>query len=133
MVNTNEAVPAGWAVLDHSCDDRDLPAPFSALGVKSNNVGASVWVYLSTGAMVAAIPTGPWKEPAQFDFFYSAPGAAAALRMAQWCRRQEQWDGSSITHCNRLHEAAVAYFNAAVGGKTNFTHPLNAFDMAKQV
>ncbi|MBN7329473.1 Uncharacterised protein [Mycobacteroides abscessus subsp. abscessus] len=126
MVNTNEVVPAGWAVLDHSCDDRDLPAPFSGLGLKSNNVGASVWVYLSTGAMVAAIPTGPWKESAQFDFFYAAPGASVALRMAQWCRRQEQWDGSSVVHCNRLHEAAVAYFNEAVGGQTPVAHPLSA-------
>ncbi|SIM07008.1 Uncharacterised protein [Mycobacteroides abscessus subsp. abscessus] len=126
MVNTNEPVPAGWAVLDHSCNDRDLPAPFDALDLKSNNVGASVWVYLSTGAMVAAIPTGPWKEQAQFDFFYAAPGAAVALRMAEWSKRQEQWDGSSVVHCNRLHEAAVTYFNAAISGKTPSAHPLSA-------
>ena len=115
MAITNDPLPAGWAVLSHSYDDADLPAPFNAIGTQSNNIGASVWVYLSTGAMVAAIPTGMWKERAQFDFFYAAPGAKAALRMTGWSNDQRQWDGSDPNHYSERHDEAIAYFIAMVG------------------
>lgn len=101
--------------MNHFFDDADLPEPFSALGLVSNNIGASVWVYLSTGAMVAAIPTGLWKERAQFDFFYAAPSAKIALRMREWSDDQEQWDGSDPNHYGERHDAAIAYFNAMAG------------------
>ncbi|SIN50904.1 Uncharacterised protein [Mycobacteroides abscessus subsp. abscessus] len=83
MVNNNEAPPAGWAVLDHSYDDADLPAPFNTIGFDSNNIGASVWVYLPTGAMVAAIPTGLWKERAQFAFYYAAPNGLSVISFCE--------------------------------------------------
>lgn len=132
MVNNNEAPPAGWAVLDHDYGDADLPEPFNSIGFHSNNIGASVWVYLSTGAMVAAVPTGLWKERGQFDFFYAAPGAKVALRMRDWSDEQNRWDGSDPNHYDQHHDAAIAYFNAKVrGGGALPAHPLNAFNFSK--
>lgn len=115
--NNNEAPPAGWAVLSHSYDDADLPKPFNALGFDSNNIGASVWVYLSTGAMVAAIPTGLWKERAQFAFYYAAPDAEVAVPLQEWSDAQHEWDGTDPNHYDHRHDAAVAYFNAMAGGR----------------
>src|SRR5262245_22906407 len=63
----DSTTPVGWIVAGHAFDDDELPAPFDSLGTNSNNVGASVWVELSSGAMIAAVPTGLWKEQAQFD------------------------------------------------------------------
>ncbi|CPS24961.1 Uncharacterised protein [Mycobacteroides abscessus subsp. abscessus] len=117
VVNNDEAPPAGWAVLDHSYDDADLPAPFNAIGFDSNNIGASVWVYLPTGAMVAAIPTGLWKERAQFAFYYAAPHAKTAVPLQEWSDAQREWDGTDPNHYDQRHDDAIAYFNAMAGGR----------------
>ncbi|MEN4464839.1 hypothetical protein VXE65_22745 [Mycolicibacterium conceptionense] len=106
--------PSGWTVMHHRCNDYDLPEQFRALGFHSNNIGAEVWLNLATGAMVAAIPTGLWKERARFAFYYTAPGATHAIPLAAWTKEQDEWDGSSVIQCDELHQSAVQYFNKLV-------------------
>lgn len=107
--------PADWVVAGHSFNDDELPAPFDSIGCKSNNIGASVWVHLASGAMIAAVPTGPWKERAQFAFYYARPNATSAIRLKGWSNGQEMWDGSDADDYRTLHKQAIAYFNSAVG------------------
>ncbi|SKU75245.1 Uncharacterised protein [Mycobacteroides abscessus subsp. bolletii] len=112
--NINRGTPAGWAVVSHSFDDDEVPEPFKSIGLQSNNIGASVWVQLSSGAMVAALPTGLWKERANFAFYYAAPGAKLAIPLVGWTDQQHEWDGSDPDAYNRHHDFAIEYFNASV-------------------
>lgn len=125
-----QAPPSGWAVVDLYFDDHELPEPFKSLGFETNNVGASVWVYLTTGAMVAAIPTGGWNKEARFAFYYAAPNSAVALPLEQWTEAQKHWDGSDPNHFTPLHDSAIEYFNAVAGGGSPVPRgPLPAFDL----
>lgn len=108
--------PAEWIAAGHAHDDDQLPAPFDAVRSDSNNVGASVWIHVATGAMIAAIPTGRWKEPAQFAFYYAAPAAQTAMPLIGWTSSQLQWDGSDPNAYTRHHDMAIAYFNSRLGG-----------------
>ncbi|MEN4464437.1 hypothetical protein LT337_32360 (plasmid) [Mycolicibacterium fortuitum] len=110
-ISNSVQAPRGWAVLDHHYNDRDLPEPFRSLGFDSNNLGASVWLNLGTGAMVGAIPTGLWKQRAKYAFYHVAPNAGQAIPMPAWTYEQPQWDGSNVNECVRLHDAAIEYFN----------------------
>ncbi|MBN9636433.1 MAG: hypothetical protein J0H22_14795 [Actinobacteria bacterium] len=83
----------------------------------------AVWLNLGTGAMVAAIPTGTWRQPAKFAFYHAAPGAAQALPLAAWTDEQEQWDGSTVNQCDDLYAKAVAYFDATVTGGSAWSSP----------
>lgn len=115
--------PAGWAVMYYRGNDDALPEPFKALGFASNNLGAAVWLNLGTGAMVAAIPTGTWSQPAKFAFYHAAPGAAQALPLAAWTDEQEPWDGSTPNQCDQLYDKAVAYFDVTVTGGPAWSSP----------
>lgn len=110
------ALPAGWVAAGHSYHDDELPAPFNAIGFKSNNIGASVWIQLTSGAMVAAMPTGLWKERAQFAFYFAPPNATSAILLKGWSADQEQWNGSDANDCRIRHRRAVVYFNSVIGG-----------------
>ncbi|WP_255802057.1 hypothetical protein [Mycobacteroides abscessus] len=123
------APPRGWAVLEHYFNDDELPEPFKSLGFDTNNVGASVWVYLTTGAMVAAIPTGGWRQRARFAFYYAAPNSTVAFPLEQWTEAQKYWDGSDSDQYRPLHDAAIEYFNRVAGSGSLIPQgPLQGFD-----
>lgn len=48
--------PTGWLVSSHSFDDDELPIPFDSVGTDSNDVGAAVWIHLTSRAMIAVEP-----------------------------------------------------------------------------
>lgn len=108
--------PAGWIAAGHSYGDEELPEPFNAIGFKSNNIGASVWIELTSGAMVAALPTGVWKERAQFAFYFAPANATSAIWLKGWSADQESWDGSDPKDFRIRHRRAISYFNAVIGG-----------------
>lgn len=118
----NSTTPAGWIVAGHAYDDDTLPAPFDSVGAQSNNVGASVWIHLSSGAMVAAIPDGPWNRPnQQFKFYYAPPRAAAPIQLDGWNGAQRAWNGRESCAPDIHHKHAIEFFNSVVGG-TNTTY-----------
>lgn len=109
--------PAGWIVAGHAYDDAALPAPFDAIGAESNNIGASVWVHLGSGAMIAAIPTGLWRSAhEQFKFYYAPPRAAAPIPLDGWNGAQFTWDGTDSEAPSARHRDAIKFFNSVVGG-----------------
>lgn len=105
--------PVGWIVAGHDYGDKELPKPFDSIDFYSNNIGASVWIHVSSGAMIAAIPTGEWSVPAQFKFYYAPPGGASAIPLEGWNADQELWT-EDCGYTTR-HDEAIAYFNATVG------------------
>lgn len=106
--------PDGWIVAGHTYNDSELPAPFDSIGHKSSNIGASVWIHVASGAMVAALPTGRWDEPAQFAFYFAWRNATSAFRMKGWCDDQAPWSGSHSDDYSPYHERAIAYFNSTI-------------------
>jgi hypothetical protein len=72
--------------------------------------------------MIAAIPTGEWKERAQFAFYYAAPNANgnSAVPLTGWTKEQDQWDGSDSDAYGPLHRHAIAYFNAVMRKATAY-------------
>lgn len=106
--------PAGWIVAGHVYGHKELPPPFDSIGLDSNNVGASVWIHLVSGSMIAAIPTGPWDDQARFAFYYAGPNATSAIPLRDWTADQRQWDGTAADTCDRRRAQAIAYFNSAM-------------------
>lgn len=114
--------PAGWIVAGHVHTDDQLPAPFDSIGAQSNNLGASLWVQLTTGAMIAAIPTGTWyMTGSQYKFYYAAPNACSPVLLVGWNEAQGLWDGQDADAPHARHRQAIEYFNSVVGG-TNTTY-----------
>lgn len=107
-----EAVPAGWVVASHDFQDKGLPAPFDQIKVSSRNLGASVWIHIASGAMIAAVPTGPWNERAKYAFYYAAPSGVTAIELKGWSVDQPEWDTSSVNVCITCHDQAKEYFNS---------------------
>lgn len=106
---TEPTTPEGWIVAGHNLDDEDVPPPFDHRVRPSNNIGASLWIHIASGAMIAALPSGNWSEYARFSFFYAAPNATAAVPMTSWTKDQECWN--SERPYELFHTAAIAYFN----------------------
>lgn len=106
------AVPAGWVVASHDYQDSDFPAPFDQIQVNSRNLGASVWIHITSGAMIAAVPTGAWNEHANYAFYYAAPNGTRAIALKDWTSDQPAWDASSVNVCISCHDQAKEYFNS---------------------
>lgn len=108
---TEPTTPPGWIVAGHSFDDKEVPPPFNLVDFDSNNIGASIWIHMSSGAMIAALPNGKWNQHgAQFRFFYAAPNATTAIPLADWSGDQEPWDRGDRGPLFR-HAQAITYFN----------------------
>lgn len=120
--------PAGWIAAGHSFRDDELPAPFDALNFSSNNIGASVWVHIASGAMIAAVPTGRWKDRAGFAFYYASPSGTSPISLEGWTSEQELWCGSTPDH-QAHHDRAVEYFTAMINRSVLFGGP----EVAKSV
>lgn len=105
---------ASWIVAGYHYHDDELPPPFNSVETKSDNIGAIVWIHFSSGAMVAAIPTGRWKDRALFAFYYAGPNAAIPIPLQAWTSAQTYWDGSNSGDFVAHHRAAVEYFNSAM-------------------
>lgn len=109
---TEPTTPPGWIVASHAFDDSDVPPPFNREVSKSNNVGASVWIHVQSGAMIAALPSGTWDQTAaKFRFFYATPNASTAIPLTGWSEDQESWDNEDRGFLFR-HAQAITYFNA---------------------
>lgn len=102
--------PAGWLVASHSFDDDELPIPFDSVRTDSNNVGAAVWIHLASGAMIAAIPPGPWRRPGRFAFYYTGPLGVSVIPLKEWTDAQQRWDGTE-PNTIPFREAAIDFFN----------------------
>lgn len=106
--------PAGWLVAGHSFNDAAIPAPFDSLAVQSNNIGASVWIHVASGAMIAAVPTATWDQPGQFAFYYAASTNGSPFELQAWTVEQRSWDTDSAAGYSRQHRLAIEYFNATM-------------------
>lgn len=115
--------PTGWIAAGHYYDDNKLPPPFDTLRIESNNVGASVWIYGATGAMIAAVPSGPRNVAAEYKFYYAASATAAPMLMLGWSNAQNQWNGDDSTQYVQRHREAVQFFNSALSGTKGAASP----------
>lgn len=115
--------PTGWIAAGHYYDDNKLPPPFDTLRIESNNVGASVWIYGATGAMIAAVPSGPRDVAAEYKFYYAANATAAPMLMLGWSNAQSQWNGNDSTQYVQRHREAVQFFNSALSGTKGAASP----------
>ncbi|MDQ1247901.1 MAG: hypothetical protein QG597_2273 [Actinomycetota bacterium] len=107
------STPTGWIVAGHHYDDREVPEPFRQLQPSTNNVGASMWIHLTSGARIAALPTGPW-HGGYYAFYYTAPHSDTPVLLKEWTASQRRWDGDETQYFTCFEEACD-YFNSAVG------------------
>lgn len=81
-----------WFEAATSVPSHELPSPLAQHAADDGGVGACLWIHATSGAMIAAIPTGRWDTPgARFAFYYSHPGLPHALHLDGWTYALSAW------------------------------------------
>ncbi len=110
------AASVEWVLAAKAFKDDELPSPFDSVAPASNNLGVLLWVHLPSGAMIAAVPTGPWNQRGWFHLYYAAPRASRPLSLQLWSGDLEaQWDGTDPRQARAAQDAVMAFVDTQLG------------------
>ncbi|MCX2966220.1 type II toxin-antitoxin system Phd/YefM family antitoxin [Gordonia aquimaris] len=108
--HTNRDLGA-WFEAARSVPSHQLPSPLDQHAVDDGGVGACLWIHATSGAMIAAIPTGRWDTPgAHFAFYYSHPGLPRALHLDGWTYALAAWHNRSAAGYDERRKEVLELF-----------------------